>query len=223
MQRSTRIVRIVGAATLSAFGLAMVLSGEPANAQSGEWIDTKFFRSIIEGMGFRKDGDQIDYSERAPLVLPPSAELLPSPQEQDATGTNPAWPRDPDVLRAQQAATPRKELTVNNIPASEGGLLLPSELARGRTTSPQRDAPSTNRVLSPSELGVKGGLLSGLWRKRADGEVTAFQSEPERANLTMPPPGYQTPSPTQPYGVTSKVEPPKARRFTADPIADDGK
>ena len=34
-----------------------------------------------------------------------------------------------------------------------------------------------------------------------DDEVAKFTSEPPRASLTEPPPGYQTPSPDQPYGL----------------------
>ena len=32
-------------------------------------------------------------------------------------------------------------------------------------------------------------------------EVKSFTAEPPRTALTEPPPGYQTPSPDQPYGV----------------------
>ena len=40
-------------------------------------------------------------------------------------------------------------------------------------------------------------------------EVVNFTGEPPRGALTDPPPGYQTPSPTQPYGIT-KAPAPKA-------------
>ena len=38
-------------------------------------------------------------------------------------------------------------------------------------------------------------------------EVAKFTGEPPRASLTAPPPGYQTPSPDQPYGVNAKACP----------------
>jgi hypothetical protein len=43
-----------------------------------------------------------------------------------------------------------------------------------------------------------------------DDEVAKFTGEPPRASLTEPPPGYQTPSPDQPYGLGEKARAPKA-------------
>ena len=82
---------------------------------------------------------------------------------------------------------------------------------------------SPNRILSPLELGYKGGLFKNFWGSKKNDEVASFKSEPERTNLTMPPPGYQTPSPTQPYGVTSEPEKAKARNYYRDLATDDGK
>jgi len=39
-------------------------------------------------------------------------------------------------------------------------------------------------------------------------ETAKFTGEPPRSSLTDPPPGYQTPSPDQPYGL-GKAGPPK--------------
>jgi hypothetical protein len=39
-------------------------------------------------------------------------------------------------------------------------------------------------------------------------ESAKFTGEPPRTSLTDPPPGYQTPSPDQPYGL-GKAAPPK--------------
>ena len=38
-------------------------------------------------------------------------------------------------------------------------------------------------------------------------EYGTFTSEPPRSSLTEPPPGYRTPSPTQPYGVGKEKGP----------------
>jgi hypothetical protein len=37
-------------------------------------------------------------------------------------------------------------------------------------------------------------------------ETGTFTTEPPRDNLTAPPPGYQTPSPNQPYGLGPSQE-----------------
>jgi hypothetical protein len=36
---------------------------------------------------------------------------------------------------------------------------------------------------------------------KKDGESATFTGEPPRSSLTEPPPGYQTPSPNQRYGI----------------------
>jgi hypothetical protein len=53
--------------------------------------------------------------------------------------------------------------------------------------------------LSPSELGTKGNIFSNMFGSN-EPEAAKFTGEPPRTALTEPPPGYQTPSPDQPYG-----------------------
>ena len=60
--------------------------------------------------------------------------------------------------------------------------------------------------MKPSELGYKGGLLGGLFKDNSKPEVATFTQEPTRSDLTQPPPGYQTPSPSHPYGITPRQE-----------------
>jgi hypothetical protein len=50
--------------------------------------------------------------------------------------------------------------------------------------------------------------LSFDWFKKE--EYGTFTGEPPRASLTDPPPGYQTPSPDQPYGIPPDGKPAKA-------------
>ena len=71
----------------------LLLAATPAFAQEGV-----LFQNLVKGMGlFGSDKDDIDYKQRAPLVVPPSS-ALPKPQEPGATRTA-AWPDDPDVAR----------------------------------------------------------------------------------------------------------------------------
>ena len=55
-------------------------------------------------------------------------------------------------------------------------------------------------ALSPSQLGSKSNIWSKMFGKD-EPEAGRFTGEPPRTALTEPPPGYQTPSPDQPYGV----------------------
>ena len=62
------------------------------------------------------------------------------------------------------------------------------------------NAPGTNDQSTPSELGAKKpSIFSFDWLKQED--YGTFTGEPPRVSLTDPPPGYQTPSPDQPYGI----------------------
>ena len=48
--------------------------------------------------------------------------------------------------------------------------------------------------------------------------TASFTGEPARASLTEPPPGYQTPSPNQPYGRSKSDTAPKAANVTDERV-----
>jgi len=62
--------------------------------------------------------------------------------------------------------------------------------------------------LPPSQLSARKGLFGGIFEKDPP-EMTTFTGEPPRVSLTDPPPGYQTPSPDQPYGKNTPDAAPK--------------
>lgn len=212
-------------AASAAFGLALTaaLLAAPSLARAQDDddeppIDTKIMRSIMEGLGLKRDSAGINYQERAPLVIPPNRDLPPPENSTAAAAANPAWPKDPDVQRAklerkierQRASTGAGEQTMR-----DESVLRPDELTPGGSpkTPPSGQRESTalgieGERMSPSELGYKGGLFSNMFGKKEDQEVIRFTGEPQRAALTDPPPGYQTPSPDQPYG-RGKAGPPK--------------
>src|SRR3982074_3920322 len=66
-------------------------------------MDTKLFRQWMKDLGLRRDGEGIEYRERAPLVVPPTRNL-PPPQSEAAITANPAWPKDPDVKQRKADA-----------------------------------------------------------------------------------------------------------------------
>jgi hypothetical protein len=208
-------------ALIGAIGLAVLASGSVAQAQDDDsnsssiWnFDRQVFRGIARGLGLQSGADPtIDYRERSPLVVPPSRDL--PPPESGSTDKIPAWPVDPDVTRRSAAAAKRKDPSTRNYdPDYEARSLLPSELDGPATTAARRSAAKPPRPGSgnadpdgenemPSQLGFKGGLFSwsGLgFGAQKDEEVGTFTSEPARSSLTAPPAGYQTPSPSQPYG-----------------------
>jgi hypothetical protein len=69
--------------------------------------------------------------------------------------------------------------------------------------------------MRPSELGFRGfNNLRSLFGFEPKAETGAFDREPQRTDLTQPPPGYRTPASSQPYGVSKS----DARPKPADPL-----
>ena len=75
-----------------------------AQDDDDELPDTKFFKSMLSGLGLKKDGEQsgINYQERPPRVVPPTRDL-PPPQTTDAVRGNAAGPKDQDEQRRREA------------------------------------------------------------------------------------------------------------------------
>ena len=203
-------------------GAALLAAGAPARAaDDGVPLDTKIIRGIMESLGLREDGTSIDYSERAPLVIPPSHTLPPPERSDAALVNNPAWPVDPDVKRAKQEAAQERKANYES-GRDDSGMrrrpLRPDEIAPGPKPRSKRIGddgyqPSPNgssNPLPPSELGTKSGLFSKMFGKD-EPDSGSFTREPPRTALTEPPSGYQTPSPDQPYGI-GKTKPVCSRR-----------
>jgi hypothetical protein len=163
----------------------------------------------MKGLGLRRDEPNgIDYRERSPLVLPTSKEL-PRPESNTGAKKAAGWPDDADLKRVKQRKeAERKRKPIN--PGVDDKPLPPNKMTEGpvpaTTGSKAGEAPgkSMEGSAAPStnaELGSKGlsSMFGSLWAPKE--EYTPFTGEPARSSLIEPPPGYRTPSPTQPYGV----------------------
>jgi hypothetical protein len=216
-----------------AVALAALVAAAPAGAQddsvepSSIWnLEQRVWGGIVRGLGLKDpNAPAIEYRERSPLVVPPTRDL-PPPQAK-ATPKGGAWPNDPDVSKARKAQEAKKRGigATNARIENQGRPISPDELNRGTTTtgsvpSNRSNAPAPGsdpdgRPIEPSGLGYIGGLFSGrAWGFGAYQEETGtFTSEPPRTVLTEPPPGYQTPSAAEPYGVTKRIERSKVEQF----------
>lgn len=218
--RPTRLTMkfTVRAAFGLALGAAMLAAPSLARAEDDVPLERKIIGGLLEGLGLKRDGEAINYQERAPLVIPPSRDL-PPPEKTDAlVANNPAWPKDPDVARRKEEERFERNRNVSTEREIEQNPLRPEQLTPGgnpRTPPSKRkiseNLGSSGERMTPSELGYKGGLWGNIFGDR-DNESVRFTGEPPRASLTEPPPGYQTPSPDQPYGV-GKGAPPKAADY----------
>ena len=195
MERNlTRALRLAAVA----LGVGMVMAAGPVRAGDDDEDDKTFEEKVIEGImagigGTNMENRGIEYRERSPLVVPPRLDL---PPPEAAKGD----------IKAAIAA--RKKSKPDPIEASR--ILTPSELAAGKTAASGRTSndpllpgnSNTNPILSPSQLGYTGGF-SGMFGGSKT-ETAPFKGEPTRESLTMPPPGYQTPSSNFAYGTGPK-------------------
>jgi hypothetical protein len=230
IMRLSKVFRSCAACVL-VFGAAAVLGSAPVRAADDEpTFDQKIMNSIMDGLGFKRDGEPgISYQERAPLVIPPSRDLMP-PERSDPAANNPAWPKDPDVERRKVETAMQKNRNVSDEREREQNPLRPDQLTPGARGKQKRQAARTDdgyqapasgfgSQLSPSELGYKGNIFSNMFSSKKE-EQAKFTGEPPRTSLTEPPAGYQTPSPDQPYGLAKGAAPTKAYndyRDRADP------
>ena len=167
---------------------------------------------------------EIDYRERAPLVLPPKMTLeKPVPEGSARTA---AWPQDPDVVRRRREAAEARAPSLN-ILGNPDLKLSHDEMMKGRIASGsdngtfESDARHSRcgnngnqrncLVVNPDELKAidERYKASGLAEKK---DVVAGE-EPDRMYLTQPPKGYLRVSKT----VKATVEPPKPKQDEADP------
>src|SRR5690349_25145847 len=125
-------------ATCAVLGFAAVLGIGPALAEDDEpSFDQKIMQGIMDGLGFKRDGEaNINYQERAPLVIPPSRDLLPP--EQSNVANNPAWPKDPDVERRKAQAALEKNRNVSDEREREQNPLRPDQMTPGIKANKQK-------------------------------------------------------------------------------------
>ena len=204
------LMACVAALVLAGAISASVPSVALAEDDDEESLETKF----IKGLFGINDRDSINYRERPPLVVPPNLGQLPQP-EANAAANTPSWPKDPEIAERKKRAAAKKNQKRRSSEEDDRAL-SPAELdAYGRKptgstvlnpTGPQDAESDSQRPQRPSELGYKGGLFGGLFKDNSKPEVATFTNEPTRGELTQPPPGYRTPSPSHPYGLTPRQE-----------------
>jgi len=192
--RRMKFLRVALCGAVAAFALCGAFSAARAGDDdvSNQSFTEKFFDTLGLHDPFAPQYG-INYSERSPLVVPPTRDLPPPITSNGPPA--PGWPVDPEVkaragAKKDDRVSPHPDYVIDS-----SRPLRPNEL--NATTV---NAPGTSSQSSPSELGAKKpGIFSFDWLKQED--YGTFTGEPPRVSLTDPPPGYQTPSPDQPYGI----------------------
>lgn len=196
------------AAIVLGIGLAMSGPVRAGDDDDEDMPEPSLMDNIMSGIGAKPQGDEgIKYRERSPLVVPSKIEL-PPPASKKIIAPN--WPKDPDeIARKEAIAASKKSNTIEQDYTFFNRALSPSELNAGRNKPKPRAAESMTPggnttplgsvvMMSPSQLGYKGGLFNMFGGNVA--ETAPFTGEPERQTLMQPPAGYQTPSPNFAYG-----------------------
>jgi len=208
----TRAVRL----SAIALGVGLLFASSAARAGDDEdepTFEEKIITGIMHGLGgVNMDNSGIDYRERSPLVVPPKLDL-PPPASAAAEVKAPNWPKDPDEARRKAMIAARKKdahKDAEQLRRDASRVLSPSELnsvrtapgTSGGTAVSDSATPGGDPGLSPSQLGYEGGIFKMFKGNKT--ESAPFKGEPTRETLTMPPPGYQTPSPNFAYGTGPK-------------------
>lgn len=165
---------------------AFTMLGGAAVAQEGVAV-----KNLLGNIGLiPKEKDPIRYRERAPLVVPPKAELRP-PMAESFASTNPQWPNDPDVsARRSRAAEERRPVTWSETRrmSENNPRLTLEELRRGRSArgSDPNPAPHRGDNDRASILMTPDQLRAGRPGAARDAEQAAA-GETQRRVLTDPP------------------------------------
>lgn len=187
-------------------GLGLVVAGlaagaltTDARAQEGVLV-----KNLLGALGvIQEDKPQIDYRERAPLVLPPKMELRDPAQPGSVQARNPQWPNDPDVVaRKRQAAEDRTPITQTDLYRSnnKNARLTSEEMRTGRRAG--AEIPNAPQVRNESSW-IHPDILRAQ-HKRTD---TADAGDSAvRKSLTDPPSAYRRSATGQPIQGTWEAQ-----------------
>ncbi len=183
----------------------MMVSGFSAPAKAQD-----FFRGFTNLIGVTSEQkDDIEYRERAPLVVPPTTGQLPKPEAPVAQRVS-RWPVDPDYSEKKKEASraPRVgNLSDSNIGEVSQGAPIPGAQMRasGRlanSTAPQE--PVANEQVR--DYWIDPRVLSAMRMK--DEPKLAQGVEPPRRGLTDPPAGARMPAAGAPIRATAEPKGP---------------
>jgi len=181
----------------SALGLVALAGIAPGVARAEDNGDSGIFGSVLKSLGIGGENN-IEYRERPPLVVPPTRDL-PPPQTTGAV-RDPKWPVDPKSAGARKKGDQVRDLDKLAVPQRP---VEPSVAGAGAPYP----SPDTTAAIPPSQPAASGGFFGNLFGSSSSG---ARPTSPTRKSLTEPPPDYESPSPSQPYGITPPPAPAKS-------------
>jgi hypothetical protein len=157
---------------------------------------TNIFQRML---GTSDDPPQINYSERAPLVIPGKRDMH-QPGVARSADNDPNWPNDPDEKKRKAAGKPDKQKGPNDVMLRPGEM-KGSGVSHGysgdfNSSDSVDQAKASSRALKPSELQKR----LNFGPDATDNTPLVPGQEPPRRGLTDPPPGYRMPLASAPVG-----------------------
>src|ERR1700683_5474712 len=125
-------------------GAATARAGDNDDPNATQGSSRSFYDKMLDVIGFNGQG-AIQYSERSPLVVPPTRDL--PPPAANAQPAIPNWPKDPDIARVKQAKAKEKPSAHPDWVVENSRILTPGEL----------NAPGSNPAATPTTPGPSCG------------------------------------------------------------------
>jgi hypothetical protein len=187
--KRTAVLLLLGVSLSACAGLGTVVDESDPET---EVPNVSMGRSIMEGLGaVPSRRTPINYSPRAPLVIPKETAALAQPEDPRAVTAQANWPVDPDV----EAARLMREADQRQLSRGDNELVPASELLATRTPPRPRKIVNSwddpGKPLMPSEL--RKGPTS-----LAVNPIYTETGQPVRRALTDPPVTYLEPAPGAP-------------------------
>jgi hypothetical protein len=202
------VCRTALAAGIVCAATAVARAGDDTQGSGGSLYD-----QILQVIGL-SGGPNINYSERSPLVVPPTKDL--PPPSANAAPAVPDWPKDPDLTRRSRAKAKEKPRPHGDYVIESSRPLRPGELnVPGGNTTARRDGGGAGSADYPErDYTPPKKSVFDLFNTSKQ-QYATFTGEPARTSLTDPPAGYMTPSADQPYGIG-----PDQKKYKIPTVAD---
>src|ERR1041384_3976558 len=150
-ERGTSLRRVLMACVCGALlALPVAASAQQAEDDDEDTFEQKIIKNILGGMGVDVGRAGIDYRERSPLVIPPTADLPPPQAAGAAAMRNPAWPREPE-RKVSVSNRPNARATAED-PGGHSAL-TPDELRRGTNPRAGRVTTTTSGSIDEANVG----------------------------------------------------------------------
>lgn len=211
------LARVLSRTALAACLVCAATAVARAQDDDAQSSGGSLYDRMLRVIGISGSAGDINYSERSPLVVPPTRDL--PPPSAAAAPAVPDWPKDPDVTRRAKAKVKERPHPHADYATDLARPLRPDELNAAGTNSGGRGAMPTPGASSNADYPERDYTPPKTsifdWFKTSKQEYATFTGEPARTDLTEPPAGYMTPSADQPYGIG-----PDQKKYKVPTVAD---